>query len=65
MKINVNGKMHDLASENLHDALQELGFANAKVATAINEEFVPAPMRRAQGLTDGDRLEIVAPMQGG
>jgi len=35
------------------------------VATAVNGEFVPATERRAARLADGDRLEVLAPMQGG
>jgi sulfur carrier protein len=65
MKINVNGETREINSENLSDALTELGFGAAKVATAVNEEFVPAPTRAACKLTGGDRLEILAPMQGG
>lgn len=65
MKINVNGKAHEIISANLSDALVELGFGDAKVATAVNAEFVPATLRGSCELTQGDRLEIVAPMQGG
>ncbi len=35
------------------------------VATALNGEFVPAGSRPGAGLKDGDRLEVLAPMQGG
>lgn len=65
MKINVNGEPHDVAATILSEALEELGFGTAKIATAVNEEFVPVSMRSAYELTTGDRLEIVAPMQGG
>ena len=37
----------------------------AKVATALNGEFVPARARAATPLKEGDRIEIVAPRQGG
>jgi thiamine biosynthesis protein ThiS len=33
--------------------------------SAINGEFVPARAREATPLKDGDRIEIVAPRQGG
>lgn len=65
MKINVNGEICAVTSENLSGALSELGFGDAKVATAVNEAFVPAASRQAYVLTEGDRLEILAPMQGG
>lgn len=35
------------------------------VATALNGKFVPAAKRAATPLTAGDRIEILAPMQGG
>jgi sulfur carrier protein len=31
----------------------------------VNGRFVPAPARAATALNDGDKLEVVAPMQGG
>ena len=42
-----------------------LDLTEAKVATALNGEFVPARVREAIRLKDGDRIEIVAPRQGG
>ncbi|MEM7522948.1 MAG: sulfur carrier protein ThiS [Pseudomonadota bacterium] len=65
MKIVVNGEPADVVAATLADALFELGFADAKVATALNEAFVAKDARAACALSDGDRLEILAPMQGG
>ncbi|NHQ75449.1 sulfur carrier protein ThiS [Roseovarius gahaiensis] len=65
MKINVNGERHDVSATALDAILDELGYGGAKVATAVNETFVPAPLRAQTTLTEGDRLEIVAPRQGG
>ena len=65
MKINVNGEMREITSKTLSGALSELNLVGAKVATAVNEEFVPTPFRQTYELTEGDRLEILAPMQGG
>ena len=42
-----------------------LGFAGRKIATAVNGRFVAAAARPATKLADGDRIEVVAPMQGG
>ena len=36
-----------------------------KIATAVNGRFVAAAARPATPLTDGDKIEVVAPMQGG
>ena len=51
--------------QNLAEALIALDYADAIVATALNGEFVPARKREAAGLKEGDRIEIVAPRQGG
>ena len=65
MRLVVNGELREVAAATLADALQSLDFAEAKVATAVNGEFVPARAREATTLKDGDRIEIVAPRQGG
>jgi len=65
MKINVNGERHEVSATALDAVLDELGYGGAKVATAVNETFVPAGARAQTTLADGDRLEIVAPRQGG
>ena len=64
MKIVVNGAPRDVAAETLAALLDECGFSG-RVATAVNEEFVPAGLRAGHALSEGDRVEILAPMQGG
>ncbi|HZZ23338.1 MAG TPA: sulfur carrier protein ThiS [Roseiarcus sp.] len=65
MRLVVNGELQEVAAATLADALQSLDFAEAKVATALNGEFVPARARALTPVKDGDRIEIVAPRQGG
>jgi sulfur carrier protein len=65
MKIIVNGDSREVAAVSIGAALDELGFADAVVATALNGEFVPVIRRHAAMLAEGDRLEVLAPMQGG
>ena len=65
MRLVVNGEPQDVPAATLADALESLEFAEAKVATALNGEFVPARARAATPVKDGDRIEIVAPRQGG
>ena len=65
MRLVVNGEPQEVAADTLADALQSLDFAEAKVATALNGEFVPARARALTPVKDGDRIEIVAPRQGG
>jgi sulfur carrier protein len=65
VRLVVNGELQEVPAATLADALQSLDLADAKVATALNGEFVPARAREATSLKDGDRIEIVAPRQGG
>jgi sulfur carrier protein len=45
--------------------LEELGYQGAKVATAVNGGFVARGLRAETRLREGDRVEVIAPMQGG
>ncbi|NYS25852.1 sulfur carrier protein ThiS [Rhodobacteraceae bacterium 2376] len=65
MKIDVNGTAHDVTATTVAEALAELGWAEARVATALNGDFLPKGARATTPLAEGDRLEILAPMQGG
>jgi sulfur carrier protein len=65
VNIEVNGERREVRAGDLAAALEELGFADAVLATALNGAFVPAGERAAAVLAEGDRLEILAPMQGG
>ena len=65
MKITVNGSRTEVQATTLAEVVIELGHGGAKIATAVNESFVPATARATCALTSGDRLEIVAPRQGG
>lgn len=66
MKIIVNGSAHDIKSASLAEALEELGLGgDTVVATALNGEFVASAARADTILADGDRVEVLAPMQGG
>jgi len=65
MKIIVNGQPHDTEATTLDDLLTVLGYEDAVVATALNGEFVPVAARPKQHLGNGDRIEVLAPMQGG
>lgn len=65
MQLLVNGEARRVEAATLAQALLELGYRDAHVATALNGMFVPAGQRAAQALGEGDALEILAPMQGG
>ena len=65
MRILVNGAWRDTDAAELAAVLAELGYGEAVVATAVNDEFVAAAARAHTRLADGDRVEVLAPMQGG
>jgi sulfur carrier protein len=63
--IALNGEMVETTAQTLAELVVELGFAGGKVATAFNGEFVAKRDRSKTRLSNGDRVEIVAPRQGG
>ncbi len=65
MRILVNGVSHETEALQLAAALGELGYGERVVATAVNGEFVGAEARARTTLAEGDRVEVLAPMQGG
>jgi sulfur carrier protein len=65
MRIFVNGDQHEIEPETLALALNRLGYGAKKIATAVNGRFVAAAARPTLRLADGDKIEVVAPMQGG
>jgi sulfur carrier protein len=65
MKIVVNGEASQTSARTLAELLAELELGDAKVATALNGAMVRAVKRVATPIAEGDRVEILAPMQGG
>ncbi|AML50483.1 sulfur carrier protein ThiS [Falsihalocynthiibacter arcticus] len=65
MILQINGEPVDVQIDTLADLLVARGFGEAKVATAVNGQFVPATARADFVMSDGDRIEVLAPMQGG
>lgn len=65
MRILVNGVWRETAGPELAATLAELGYGGRMVSTALNGEFVAVEERARTALADGDRLEVLAPMQGG
>lgn len=61
----VNGEPTETQVRTLADLVAGRGLAENQVATALNGEFVPKGARAATLLREGDKVEIVAPRQGG
>jgi sulfur carrier protein len=65
MRILVNGAWHEIQAGELAELLSALGYRDAIVTTAVNGEFVAVAARAGLALREGDRVEVLAPMQGG
>ena len=65
MKILVNGAWRETQQTELAHALEELGYGGSVVSTAVNGEFIAVAQRARVVLAEGDRVEVLAPMQGG
>ncbi len=69
MKIIVNNEVKKIVDlQMLPEVLVFLGYgtaSNNNFAIAVNETFVPRSAYEQTQIQEGDKLEIVAPMQGG
>lgn len=65
MKVIVNGQERDAQAATLAELLCELEVVGNSYVTAINSQMVPQGARREARLEEGDRIEILSPMQGG
>lgn len=65
MRLYLNGEAVEVKAGTLAALLEERGLGGRPVGTAVNEVFVAAASRETKQLKDGDRVEVVAPMQGG
>lgn len=65
MKLTVNGEAHEVEAVTLEELLAALDYEGRWLATAVNSDLVHVANRAEFKLTDGDRIEILSPMQGG
>ncbi|MFU0504345.1 sulfur carrier protein ThiS [Pseudaminobacter sp. NGMCC 1.201702] len=65
MKLTINGKTEEVSAATLAVLLTELDYEGDWLATARNGEVVHAADRQHCRLAEGDRIEILSPMQGG
>jgi sulfur carrier protein len=65
IEIVLNGRKIKVAARTLADVVAAEDLKGAKVATALNGDFVPEALRATTALNAGDRVEIVSPRQGG
>jgi sulfur carrier protein len=65
MKLIINGEQKDIEAGTLATLLSALDYEGDWLATAVNGDLVPRAERAQTTLNDGDRIEILAPKQGG
>ena len=64
--VELNGEKKSLPrNQNLAQAIAEWDLANQQFAVAINEQFIPQGLYQETFLQEGDRVELLVPMQGG
>jgi sulfur carrier protein len=61
----VNGEALEIEAPTLDHLLEELGYGDKTVATAVNQTFVRNKDRAETLLVEDDAVEIVTPRQGG
>lgn len=65
MQVELNGKPFETDAATLADLIYAEGFEAPCVATAVEGTFVPRATRASVTLTEGLRIEVLSPMQGG
>lgn len=65
MKLIINGDEQQIEAGTLSALLTALDYEGDWLATALNGDLVPRAERAQTALNDGDRIEILAPKQGG
>jgi sulfur carrier protein len=65
VQIVINGEPTKTGAQTLGELCAALGFAGAKVATAVNGNFVAKGNRDRLALAENDSVEIITPRQGG
>jgi sulfur carrier protein len=66
MKISINGEIKEFNKDNLtiKELLDIMGYKK-DIAVALNETFVLRTKYQDTAVKDGDRLDILSPIQGG
>ncbi|NKB23305.1 MAG: sulfur carrier protein ThiS [Kiritimatiellae bacterium] len=66
MKIVINGKSYESEeNQTVQKMIETYGYDQTSIAVAVNQEFVPRVDYGKKIVSEGDEIEIVAPMQGG
>ena len=65
MNVILNGEATDITEQNLEELCKRFLDHPHYVATAVNGEFVAVKEREKFVLSEGDKIEVLSPRQGG
>ena len=65
MRIILNGQAQEVTANTLDAVLLECGYEGDHFATALNGTFIHKQQREGLALSADDRIEVVAPLEGG
>ncbi|CAI3936312.1 Sulfur carrier protein ThiS (thiamine biosynthesis) (ThiS) (PDB:1F0Z) [Commensalibacter communis] len=65
MNIYLNGNLLTTSAKTLSELLKEQNIDSTVVAAAMNGDFVPRHVYETTAVTEGSKIEILSPMQGG
>lgn len=60
-----NEEAQQIKSQSLQDFLLHKNYIDLHFASAINNQFIPRTAYSTTLLSEGDRVDIIVPMQGG
>lgn len=65
ISIYFNDENHQIKSQSLQEFLLHKNHIDSPFAITINNRFIPRTAYKTTSLSDGDRVDMIVPMQGG
>lgn len=65
MQVFINGTIVHTTAKTLEELMLSQNFTQNWLATAVNNDLIKKENRATYNLKDGDKIEILSPMQGG
>jgi sulfur carrier protein len=66
IKVSVNGELKNISVDlNIHQLIEVLAYKTKGFAVAVNMIFIPIAKYEETSIKEGDKIDILAPVQGG
>ena len=66
IKVSVNGEIREISEGlNVNGLIEALGYTSQGFAVAVNTTFVALDTYKSTLIKEGDKIDILAPVQGG